>query len=270
MSEPEASVVFVSGQEKITADHLNRMAYIYVRQSSPGQVANNKESELNQRRMAERAAALGWRPDRIRIITIDQGISGRYGTSRDGFKELVAEVSLGRVGIILGYEVSRLARNNSDWYRLMELADALDTLIGDYDGIYEPGAYNDRLLLGLKGTISEAELHLLQLRMAEGRMRQVERGEYRQPLPTGLVRLPDGQVIKDPDDQVRHTIELIFAKFEELDSARQVFCYLRDADIRLPRRCIGGVHAGQTVWKRPEPHMIYMILTNPAYAGAFA
>lgn len=269
MSDNDKPTVLVSGQEKITPHHLERMAYIYVRQSSPGQVANNKESALNQRLMAKRAAALGWRPDQIRILHTDQGLSGKGSDPRLGFQELVAEVSLGHVGIILGYEVSRLARNNSDWYRLMELADALDTLIGDYDGIYEPGAYNDRLLLGLKGTISEAELHLLRLRMEAGRMRQIERGAYRQGLPTGLVRLPDGTVVKDPDDQVRHSIELVLVKFEELRSARQVLRYLRDHNIRLPRRHIAGIHAGELLWKPAEAHMVYAIVHNPAYAGAF-
>jgi DNA invertase Pin-like site-specific DNA recombinase len=270
MREHEEPTLYVSGQEKITEHHLARLAYIYIRQSSPGQVANNKESALNQRLMAKRAVALGWRPDQVHIIKVDQGVSGKYSDPRAGFQELVAEVSLGHVGIILGYEVSRLARNNSDWYRLMELADALDTLIGDYDGIYEPGVYNDRLLLGLKGTISEAELHLLRLRMDAGRVRQIERGEYRQALPTGLVRLPDGTVVKDPDDQVRHAIALVFAKFEELRSARQVTCYFRSHDIRLPRRHIAGIHAGELLWKPTEPHMVYAILRNPAYAGAFA
>jgi DNA invertase Pin-like site-specific DNA recombinase len=260
----------VSGQEKVTAHHLERLAYIYIRQSSPGQVANNKESQINQARMAQRAEGLGWRPDRIRIIDTDQGVSGKHSGPRSGFQELVAEVSLGRAGIIFGYEVSRLARNNSDWYRLLDLTAVFDTLIADYDGIYDLNLFNDRLLLGLKGTVSEAELHLLRLRMDAGRMRQIERGAYRHNLPTGLVRLPDGSVVKDPDDQVRHTIELVFVQFEALGSARQVFCYLRDANVRLPRRHTAGIHTGQLLWKRTSPGAVYAILTNPAYAGAFA
>ena len=260
----------VSGQEKVTVSHLERLAYVYIRQSSPGQVANNKESQLNQARMAQRAEALGWRPDRIRVIDTDQGVSGKHSGPRSGFQELVAEVSLGRAGIIFGYEVSRLARNNSDWYRLLDLTAVFDTLIADYDGIYDLNLFNDRLLLGLKGTVSEAELHLLRLRMDAGRMRQIERGAYRHNLPTGLVRLPDGSVVKDPDDQIRHTIELVFAQFDALGSARQVFCYLRNTNVRLPRRHIAGIHAGQLLWKRPSPGAVYAILTNPAYAGAFA
>jgi DNA invertase Pin-like site-specific DNA recombinase len=260
----------VSGQAKITAHHLKRLAYVYIRQSSPGQVANNQESQRNQARMAQRAEAFGWRTHRIRVIDTDQGVSGKDSEPRSGFQELVAEVSLGRVGIVFGYEVSRLARNNSDWYRLLDLAAAFNTLIGDYDGVYDLNQFNDRLLLGLKGTMSEAELHLLRLRMDAGRMRQVERGVYRHHLPTGLVRLADHTVVKDSDDQVRHTIELVFAQFEALGSARQVFCYLRDANIRLPRRHVAGIHAGELLWKRPSPSAVYAILTNPAYAGAFA
>jgi DNA invertase Pin-like site-specific DNA recombinase len=264
---PRSSII---GQEKITEAHLVRTAYVYIRQSSPGQVLNNKESALNQRRMAERAVALGWSSTTIRIINADQAISGTSSDPRLGFQEMLAEVALGHVGVIFSYEVARLSRNNTDWYRLLDLAAVFNTLISDYDGIYDLNLFNDRLLLGLKGTISEAELHYIQLRMVEGRMRQIERGEYRQALPTGLLRLPDGRVVKDPDDQIRHTIELVFTKFEELNSARQVFCYLRDAHIRLPRRHVAGPHAGELLWKQATPGAVYSILTNPAYAGAFA
>jgi DNA invertase Pin-like site-specific DNA recombinase len=270
MTHVDAPARLISGQEKITAEHVQRLAYIYIRQSSLGQVLYNKESQTNQRRMADRAAGLGWRPDQVRLISADQGISATSANQRTGFQELVAEVSLGHVGIIFGYEASRLARNNSDWYRLLDLAAVFNTLIGDYDGIYDLRLFNDRLLLGLKGTLSEAELHLLRLRMQEGRMRQIERGEYRVSLPTGLVRLTDGSVAKDPDDQVRHTLELVFAKFEELESTYKVLRYLLDADILLPRRQVAGLQKGQIVWKRPTQTVIYGFLTNPAYAGAFA
>jgi DNA invertase Pin-like site-specific DNA recombinase len=270
MKTHKAAWVSINGQEKIVAAHLERTAYIYIRQSSLGQVLNNKESALNQRRMAERAVALGWPDTAIRIINADQGLSGTSSDPRLGFREMLAEVALGHVGIIFSYEVARLSRNNTDWYRLLDLAAVFNTLIGDYDGIYDLNLFNDRLLLGLKGTISEAELHYIQLRMVEGRMRQIERGEYRQALPTGLIRLADGRVVKDPDDQIRHTITLVFTKFEELGSARQVFGYLRDANIRLPRRHVAGPHAGELLWKRPTPGAVYSILKNPAYAGAFA
>jgi DNA invertase Pin-like site-specific DNA recombinase len=270
MSTSERPAVLVSGLQKITASHLERLACVYVRQSSREQVFRHLGSQINQYQLAERAAALGWPEDRIRVIDTDLGLSARDSETRSGFKELVAEVSLGHVGIIFGYEVSRLARNNSDWYHLLDLAAVFNTLIADYDGIYDPRMYNDRLLLGLKGTMSEAELHLLKLRLEAGRMRKVERGEHRQLLPTGLVRLSDGTVVKDADEQVRHTLELVLAKFEELGSCRQVLLYLRLAHILLPRRQTHGPQVGEVVWKQPSYGAVYSILTNPAYAGAFA
>lgn len=255
---------------KISASHLARLAYIYVRQSSPKQVERNRESQVYQYQMSERARALGWNTERTRVIDSDLGLSGKTSEHRDGFKELVAEVSLGHVGIIFGYEVSRLARNNADWYHLLDLAAVFGTLIADSDGIYDTRLYNDRLLLGLKGTMSEAELHLLRLRLAAGRMSQVKRGAYRQLLPTGLVRLPDNRVVIDPDAQVRHTIKMVFAKFAELGSCRQVLLYLKRESILLPRRHLTGIHKGQLLWKPPTDASVYAIICNPAYAGAFA
>lgn len=268
MSTPSQAAPPAGGQYKITEQHLNLLAYIYVRQSSPKQVRENRESQVNQYRLAERAQAFGWSQEYIRIIG-DLGVSARHHDSRDGFRELVAEVSLGHVGIIFGYEVSRLARNNSDWYQLLDLAAVFGTLIADADGVYDPRMYNDRLLLGLKGAMSEAELHWLQQRLAAGRMSQVRRGEYRQHLPTGLVRLPDGTVVKDPDDQVRHVIELVFAKFAEIGSCTGVLRYLRQEQVLLPRHQTSGFHAGQLLWKTPSDAAIYDMLCNPAYAGAF-
>lgn len=270
MNSPDRPVPPIGGQHKITADHLRRLACIYVRQSSLRQVERNRESQVNQYQLVRRAEALGWSQERVRVIDADLGLSGRGSEYRSGFKELVAEVSLGHVGIIFSYEVSRLARNNSDWYHLLDLAAVFGTLIADHDGIYDPRLYNDRLLLGLKGTMSEAELHLLRLRLDAGRMNQVKRGEYRQHLPTGLVRLPDGTVVKDPDDQVRHVIELVFAKFEELGTCRQVLRYLRQEKVLLPRRQTSGFYKGELLWKLPSDAAIYDIIRNPAYAGAFA
>ena len=270
MSTTEQLIAGGSGQTKVTAAHLQQLAYIYVRQSSPKQVLHNQESQLYQRQLTQRAGTLGWPPARIRVIDTDLAQSGKESASRRGFQELVAAVSLGQVGIVFGYEVSRLARNNSDWYHLLDLAAVFNTLIADNDGVYNPRLYNDRLLLGLKGTMSEAELHLLQQRLAAGRLSQVKRGVYQQRLPTGLVRLADGQVVQDPDDQVRHVIELVFAKFHELGSARQVVYYCRRENIRLPRRQSRGPHAGQVVWKLPSDAAIREMLCNPAYAGAFA
>ena len=258
----------LASTDKITAHHYERHAYVYVRQSSVKQVLHHRESQHNQYALVERARALGWPAERVHIIDADQGYSGQDGT-RPGFHALVAEVSLGRVGVILAYEASRLARSNADWYALLDLAALRHTLIADPDGVYDPCSYNDRLLLGLRGMMSEAELHLLRLRMEAGRVRQIERGDYRQQVPTGLVRLPDGRVVKDPDLQVQHTLDLIFALFAELGSCQKVLRRLRDQGVRLPRRQTGGADAGATLWKVPSEAVIYETLHNPAYAGAF-
>jgi len=249
---------------------LQRWACIYIRQSSLKQVTHHRESQINQYQLVQHAKNLGWSRERIRIIDADQGLSGKSSTHRQGFKDLVAEVSLGHVGIIFGYEVSRLARNNSDWYHLLDLGAVFGTLIADSDGLYDPRLYNDRLLLGLKGTMSEAELHLLRQRLAAGRLSKVSRGEYRQLLPTGLVRLPDGTVVKEPDDQVRHTIELVFTLFAQQGSCPKVARALCQQDILLPRQQRGGLHKGELLWKRPTGDAVYEMVRNPAYAGAFA
>ena len=255
---------------KITSAHQQRLAFIYVRQSSPKQVAHNLESQQYQYRLQQRAQELGWPPEQVRVIDSDLGISAKEADGRSGFQELVAEVSLGHVGIVFGYEVSRLARNNRDWYLLLDLAAVFGTLIADNDGVYDPRSYNDRLLLGLKGTMSEAELHLLRQRLDAGRMNQVKRGAYRQRLPTGYLRLPDGSVVKDPDDQVRDIIELTFAKFETLGSVNKVVRYLRQNRILFPRRQSAGPQANQLLWKDASELGVREMLTNPAYAGAFA
>ena len=255
---------------KISSAHLERTAFIYVRQSTLKQVTHNKESQEYQYRLQQRARSLGWPAEGIRVIDSDLGKSGSEASGRTGFQELVAEVSFGSAGIIFGYEVSRLARNNQDWYHLLDLAAVFDTLIADNDGIYDPRDYNDRLLLGLKGTMSEAELHWLRQRLKVGRMNQVERGVYRQKLPTGLVRLPDKSVVKDPDDQIRHVIELIFSKFEELGSINKVIRYLRRNEIQIPRCQAHGPQVGQIIWKVASESAITDMLKNPAYAGVFA
>jgi len=255
---------------KITDMQWQRLACIYVRQSTVKQVLNNQESQMYQYRLRQRAMELGWSQERIRVIDSDLGHSGQDSEGRVGFQELVAEVSLGHVGIVFGYEVSRLARNNRDWYTLLDLAAMFGTLIADNDGVYDPRLYNDRLLLGLKGTMSEAELHWLQQRLAEGRLNQVKRGAYRQRLPTGYLRLPDGTVIKDPDEQVRHILELTFAQFEALGSVNRVVRYLRRQKILLPRRQNAGPQANQLLWKVAAESAVSDLLQNPAYAGVFA
>jgi DNA invertase Pin-like site-specific DNA recombinase len=255
-------------QDKITGRHRERYAYVYIRQSTPKQVQQNQESQRNQYALVQRALDLGWPSTRIHVIDADLGHSGQDG-QRLGFQELVAAVSLGRVGIILAYEASRLARNNSDWYTLLDLATVVGTLMADTEGVYDPRQYNDRLLLGLRGLLSEAELHVLHLRMEAGRQRQIERGTYRQSLPTGLLRGGDGRVMKDPDLQVQHTIDLVFTRFVALGSCQKVLRSLRDDGVLLPRRQHGGVHAGQVLWRKPSHAAIAEMLHNPAYAGAF-
>lgn len=253
---------------KITPHHHARRAFVYVRQSTAKQVRENRAGQENQYALVERAVALGWPSERVVVIDDDLGQSGQDG-QRAGFRELVAAVSLGQVGIIFAYEASRLARNNADWYTLLDLATHSATLIADVDGIFDPRDYNDRLLLGLRGMLSEAELHLLHLRMDAGRLRQVEQGTYRQHLPTGLVRLPDGRVVKEPDQQVQHAIELVFSRFASMGSCQKVLRSLRADGLLLPRHQTSGLHAGQLLWKRPNEAAIYDILRNPAYAGAF-
>ncbi|CAN5840055.1 recombinase family protein [soil metagenome] len=254
---------------KITTSHLERKAIVYLRQSTPKQVREHLDSQLCQRTLIERAQHLGWHESRVMVLDGDLGQSASQAQGRHDFKSLTAEVALGHVGIVFGWDVSRLARNNADWYQLLDLAAIFDTLIGDNDGIYDPKFYNDRLLLGLKGTMSEAELYSLRQRLNAGRLSKVNRGEYVQHLPTGLERLSNQKVVKSPDAQVRQVIELVFAKFTELGSARKVLRYCRDQKILLPRYQTSGFHKGELLWKKPSESAIGSILTNPAYAGAF-
>ena len=251
---------------KVTREHVDRWACVYVRQSTMHQVEHHRESQANQYRLTERAKALGWADSRIRVIDRDLGKSGKDSSNREGFNDMLAEVSLGHVGIIFGYEVSRLARNNSDWYRLLDLAAVFGTLIADTDGVYDPRQYNDRLLLGLKGTMSEAELHLLRLRLQAGRISKVKSGRYRQCLPTGFVWTDANTVEQDPDEQVRHVMQFIFVTFEQIGSCHGVFRHLRREQILLPRRQAG---TDLVAWKMASVTAISDILTNPAYAGAF-
>ena len=260
----------MNGSAKILPTHRQRQAVVYLRQSSPKQVLENRESAVNQRALRERLLALGWAKSGIEVIDEDQGQSGKHAAGREGFQRLVADVSLGKVGIIIGYEVSRLSRNCADWHRLLELCALFDTLIADADGIYHPRDFNDRLLLGLKGTLGEAELHSLRLRLDAGRLSKAKRAELVQHLPTGYTRDPDGRVQFDADLGIQARIRLVFRQFLELGSAAKVLRYLARQELKLPRRQTSGLYAGEVLWKEPSAPAIRSILKNPAYAGAFA
>jgi len=252
---------------KITAQHLSRQAIVYLRQSSASQVEHNRESTERQYALAGKAHELGWPEDRILVIDEDLGLSGSGSVARSGFARLTAEVALARVGLVLGLEVSRLARNNADWHRLIDLAGLTDTLIGDADGIYHPALFNDRLLLGLKGTMSEAELHVLRARLNGGIRNKAQRGELRRGLPTGFVwGDADGEVLLHPDEAVVTAIRTIFDRFAEMGSARRVWLWLRDRGLKLPLQ----MHAHADIrWVDASYHAVHQVLANPVYAGAY-
>ncbi len=251
---------------KITSSHRSRRCVVYVRQSTLAQTRANTESLERQYELAGRAVALGWSPGQVQVVDADLGLSGAQAANREGFQELVAQVALGRVGLILGLEASRLARSNSDWYQLLDLCGMTDTLIADGDGIYDPGAYSDRLVLGLKGTISEAELHLLKGRLIAGMRHKAAKGELRVALPAGLEYDQDGQPAICADEAVREAIATVFRRFAELGSARQVMLSLLADGLELPRRRAGG----RVVWAPASYGAVIGVLTNPCYAGAFA
>ena len=255
---------------KVGADHLRRDAFLYVRQSSLRQVFENTESTKRQYALRERAVALGWPIERVHVIDSDLGLSGAYARDRDGFQHLVTEVALGHAGIVLGLEVSRLARNNADWHRLLELAAMSRTLILDEDGVYDPASFNDRLLLGLKGTMSEAELHILKSRLQGGILNKARRGELELPLPVGLVYDGAGRVVLDPDRQVRDSVAMLFAVFRDLGSASAVVRRLQIQEVMFPRRVRRGIGKGDLLWGTLDVSRALQILHNPRYAGAFA
>jgi len=257
----------MSESSKVQPHHLGRGAYLYIRQSSPRQVLENVESGKRQYALRGRAVALGWRDDQIIVIDDDQGQSGASAAWREGFQRLVTEVGMGSAGIIMGLEVSRLARNNADWHRLLEICGLADTLILDEDGVYDPAHFNDRLLLGLKGTMSEAELHVLKARLRGGILNKVRRGEYRCPLPTGLVYDQAGNVVLDPDAQIRQTIAHFFETFTRVGSACQTVKVFRKEGLTFPSR----LHTSDTVVFRPlTVSTAQRMLNNPRYAGAYA
>ena len=254
---------------KMSADHLRRDAYLYVRQSSLHQVINNTESSRRQYDLRGRAIALGWPLERVIVIDIDQGMSGATAADREGFQRLVADVSLGKDGIVLGLECSRLARNNADWHRLLELCALSNTLICDEDGLYDPGSINDRLLLGLKGAMSEAELHILRSRMRGGILSKARRGELRTPLPIGLTYDPLAKVTLDPDAAVRTAVALLFETFKRTGAARATVREFADRGLLFPQRVHSGEHKGELVWAPLAHDRVLHLLHNPRYAGAF-
>ena len=254
----------------ISAEHLQRNAYLYVRQSSLRQVLEHGESTNRQYALSDRALALGWSREHIVTIDEDLGLSGSTAENRDGFKKLVAEVGMGHAGIVIGIEVSRLARNSSDWHRLLEICALTETLILDEDGLYDPNGFNDRLVLGLKGTMSEAELHYLKARMWGGRLAKAKRGQLRTPLPVGLVYDDEDAVILDPDQQVRQVITTFFEVFSRTRSARATMQHFHTHHILFPSRLLRGARKGELVWVPLLYTRAIAILHNPRYAGVFS
>lgn len=256
--------------QKIRPRHRDRLAVVYIRQSTPQQVVSNRESADLQYQLRQRAVTLGWADDRVLVIDDDQGISGTSVENRLGFQRLLAEVSLGHVGVVFGREMSRLARSCADWHRLLELCALFQVLLADADGIYDPADFNDRLLLGLKGTMSEAELHILRSRLYQGKLNKARRGELFTCVPVGYVRSPDRGIALDPDEQVRSVVALVFAKFVELGSAAKTHAYMVANNIQFGLRVYKGPGKGQLVWQRPRRSSLYEMLHHPFYAGAYA
>jgi DNA invertase Pin-like site-specific DNA recombinase len=260
----------MTDSSKVKLSHTQRAACVYVRQSTPGQVEHNRESTARQYALAERACQLGWPKEHVVIIDEDLGLSGSSTDKRSGFARLTNEVALAHVGIVLGLEVSRLARNNADWYRLLELCGITDTLIGDNDGIYHPALFNDRLLLGLKGTMSEAELHIIRARLDGGIRNKAARGELRRGLPVGFVwGEQDGEVLFHPDEAVVSAIRTVFERFAEFGSARRVWLWFRSEGLSFPLQTMPAGMPGPIRWVTPTYTALHHILTNPVYAGAY-
>ena len=257
-------------QQKVSASHLRRDAYLYVRQSTVRQVFENTESTQRQYALQQRAVALGWPADRVIVIDSDLGQSGASATEREGFQKLVAEVGLGNTGIVLGLEVSRLARNSTDWHRLVEICALTDTLILDEDGVYDPSSFNDRLLLGLKGTMSEAELHVMRGRLRGGILNKARRGELRCPLPVGLLYDGSTRVSFDPDKQVQESVRMLFQTFARTGTVRATVKHFRQQGLLFPTRVSKGAHKGELSWVALSLNRASEALHSPWYAGAYA
>jgi DNA invertase Pin-like site-specific DNA recombinase len=255
---------------KITDRQSNKLAIVYVRQSSPQQVFDHKESRERQYAMADHAVALGWPRDRVLVIDEDQGRSGKSTGQRLGFQHLLAEVTMDHVGLVLGLELCRLSRSSKDWYHLVEVCGVFGVLLGDQDGIYDPNDVNDRLVLGLRGTMSEVELFTMRNRLERGRLHKAERGELVLNVPCGYLKLPTGEVVLDPDEQARSTVQLVFDKFDELGSFSRVYHYLRQNKMCMGTRIQAGPRRGELEWRPPSRAMLARMLHHPIYAGAYS
>jgi DNA invertase Pin-like site-specific DNA recombinase len=253
---------------KIADHHLARQACIYIRQSTPAQVRWNQESTERQYNLANQATSLGWTPDHIRILDGDLGHSGEQTNNRDDFKTLVSDVAMGQVGAIFSLESSRLARSNKDWHRLLELCAITKTLVFDGDGCYDPADFNDSLVLGMKGTFAQAELHIIRARLHGGKLNKAQKGELRFPLPVGLV--PDGdKIVLDPDQEVQGAVRAVFELFEQEKSAYAVVQHFHEFGLLFPRRSYGGVWDGKLIWGRLTYSRVLGVLANPSYAGTY-
>ena len=258
-----------AGEERVTTAHRARLAYVYIRQSTAGQVRQHQESTELQYHLAERAVRLGWPRDRVLVVDEDLGRSGASSDGRQGFQRLIAEIGLGKAGLVLSLDASRLARNNRDWHQLLELCSLFGVLLADGERLYDPMAYHDRLLLGLSGIMSEAELHQIRVRLHQGEQQKAARGELRLPLPAGLSQDRGGAIVLNPDEEVQERLRLVFAKFRELGSARAVVRYLRRAGVSLPVRPLRGPSPHGVLWKPADSSRVLHIVKNPAYAGAY-
>jgi len=254
----------------ITDRHLSKLAIVYVRQSSPQQIFEHQESRARQYALADYAATLGWPRERIVVIDDDQGRSGRTLEQRPGFQRLLAEVTLDHVGLILGLELNRLSRSSKDWYHLLELCGIFGTLLADQDGVYDANDTNDRLVLGLKGTMSEVELATMRNRLERGKLHKAQRGELILDVPCGYLKLPGGEVVLDPDEQVRATVHLIFEQFAELGSFGKLYHYLRRNKVHMGVRLHQGPRRGELVWRPVSRALLGRMLHHPIYAGAYA
>lgn len=262
-------IAATAADERVTTAHRAKLAYVYVRQSSLNQVKLHQESTTLQYQLVDRAIALGWPHGRVQVIDEDLGKSGAGSVERRGFQKLIAEIGLGNAGLVVSLDASRLARNNRDWHQLLELCSVFAVLIADGERLYDPRAYHDRLLLGLSGIMSEAELHQIRMRLHQGERQKAARGELRLPLPGGLAYDRAGAIILHPDEEVQARLQLVFAKFRELQSARGVMRFLRANGLPLPVRPLLGPSPHEVIWREADSARVHNILHNPAYAGAY-